>query len=164
LLNSALVNAVVNGALSGLVATVPMTLGMLAMHRRLPLRERYPLPPREVTVRLANRTGARLHLRTDSERSAASYVAHFAFGTAAGAAFGPVGARIGHPVAAGIFYGLGVWAGAYLGVLPGLELRKTAMRQPPRREELMIAAHVVWGGVLGLLTGCLSDGAQNPRR
>ena len=159
MLNAIPVNAIANGALSGLAATVPMTLAMLAMHRRLPVQERYPLPPREVTERLATRVGAEHHLRSDSDRSAASYAAHFAFGAAAGAAFGPMGTRVEHPIAAGVLYGIAVWAGAYLGVLPGLGLRKAATRQPHRREELMIVAHVVWGAALGVLTDRLSDRA-----
>jgi hypothetical protein len=45
------------GALSGCVATVPMTAAMLAWHRRLPLPERYPLPPRQITMNVARRLG-----------------------------------------------------------------------------------------------------------
>lgn len=36
------------GALSGLVATLPMTAAMSRLHQELPRSERYPLPPREL--------------------------------------------------------------------------------------------------------------------
>ena len=43
------------GALAGLTATTAMTAAMRRLHRQLPARERYPLPPREITERLAPR-------------------------------------------------------------------------------------------------------------
>lgn len=153
------VNAIVNGGLAGLFATVPMTLAMLAMHRRLPPGERYPLPPREITVKVAHRAGAADQLHNEERRTAATYMAHFAFGAAAGTAFGPVAARVGHPIAAGVLYGLAVWAGAYLGVLPELGIRESATRQPPRREGLMAAAHLVWGAGLGMFSERFSNRA-----
>jgi hypothetical protein len=40
-----------------------------------------------------------------------------------------------------------------------LDLHPPATRHPPRRNALMVAAHVVWGGVLGaLLGGAEKDG------
>jgi hypothetical protein len=45
------------GLLSGLVATVPMTVIMEVLHRQLPARHREPLPPRKITQRLTRRAG-----------------------------------------------------------------------------------------------------------
>ena len=41
------------GAAAGCAATVPMTWAMGELHHRLPAHERYPLPPRTVTMRAA---------------------------------------------------------------------------------------------------------------
>src|SRR5205085_2819495 len=47
------------GAVAGCVDTVPMTWAMEAMHRRLPQQERYPLPPRQITMRVAEKAGVK---------------------------------------------------------------------------------------------------------
>src|SRR5436190_911638 len=52
-------NPILAGALAGLAATVPMTLAMELMYRQLPPRQRYPLPPRLITQRLARRARRR---------------------------------------------------------------------------------------------------------
>ena len=56
-------------------------------------------------------------------------------------------------MANGVVYGLTVWAGSYLGLLPAAGILRPAAEHPPRRTALMIAAHVLWGGVLGALAG-----------
>ena len=48
-------NRIVAGTLAGLTATAPMTAAMIAMHKALPAHERYPLPPRKVTMRVAQK-------------------------------------------------------------------------------------------------------------
>ena len=45
------------GALGGMSATGPMTIAMIWLHRILPTRERYSLPPREIIVHLAEKAG-----------------------------------------------------------------------------------------------------------
>ena len=52
---------------------------------------------------------------------------------------------------AGISYGLLIWAGSYQGWLPLVGLHKPATKITPKRNALMIGAHVVWGIGLGLL-------------
>jgi uncharacterized membrane protein YagU involved in acid resistance len=49
----------------------------------------------------------------------------------------------------GATFGLGVWVASYLGLMPMLGILRPATRHPARRNALMIAAHLVWGGVLG---------------
>lgn len=46
---------ILSGAIAGLGATVPMTMVMETIFRRLPWHQRYPLPPRKVTMELATR-------------------------------------------------------------------------------------------------------------
>jgi hypothetical protein len=40
---------ILTGALAGFAATFPMTAAMTAMHRLLPKREQYPLPPKQTS-------------------------------------------------------------------------------------------------------------------
>src|SRR5687767_1570913 len=97
---------IVSGALAGFAATVPMTAAMVAMHRRLPARERYPLPPRQITVRAAGKAGVRDRL-DESDRRSLSLLAHFGFGTTAGALFGPLAPReLSDAMLCGTGYGL----------------------------------------------------------
>lgn len=75
------------GALAGCIATVPMTWAMEAMHRRLPQEERYPLPPRQIAMRVAEDVGVKEHL-DQGERLGVTLLAHFGMGSAAGALYG----------------------------------------------------------------------------
>jgi hypothetical protein len=55
-------STLLNGALAGFVATVPMSAAMLTMHRLLPEHEQYPLPPHEITAELAEKADMEEHL------------------------------------------------------------------------------------------------------
>ena len=144
-------NKIVAGTLAGLTATAPMTAAMIAMHKALPARERYPLPPRTVTMRFARKTGVKRHL-DEPEKKAATLAAHFGYGAAMGGIFALLAPRApGPPVAKGIGWGLIVWATSYLGLLPATGLHEPATRHPRERNILMILAHVIWGASLGLL-------------
>ena len=145
------------GALAGFLATAPMTLAMDAMHRQLPAHERYPLPPSDITAELTEEAGVRQHL-DPPEHIALTMLAHFGYGAAAGALYGPISRHTGlSPVASGVVFGLGVWTVSYLGLLPALGILRSATEHPARRNELMIASHVVWGAATGLLTSSLSE-------
>jgi len=149
------VNKVLAGSLAGALATAPMTVAMSVVHRALPERERYPLPPKEITEELTEEVGVRGGLE-EPELNALTMLAHFGYGAAAGGLYALVrGALPGSPPAKGVFFGLGVWTGSYLGLLPLARILSPATEHPPRRNALMIAAHVVWGGGLGLLEGRL---------
>ena len=41
-----------------------------------------------------------------------------------------------------------VWVLSYFGIMPGLRILRPAHDHPGRRNALMIAAHLVWGGTL----------------
>ena len=148
------------GFTSGLAATAPMTVAMELMHRRLPEHERYPLPPRRITDRVLDATGLGEGL-PETRRRELALLNHFAYGAAAGALYGPVARRTGlPPVASGVLYGLGVWAGSYLGWLPAAGIMPSATRHPARRTALMIAAHVVWGAATGYIASKLDERDQ----
>jgi hypothetical protein len=150
-------NGILLGALAGLAAAGPMSLAMKLMHEQLPEHEQYPLPPRAVTMEVAERAGVREELDED-EREAATWVSHFGYGAACGALYGALAAnRRVPPLAAGVGFGLAVWAGSYLGWLPAAGIIPPATEHPPRRTALMIAAHVVWGATTGLVVSALSE-------
>jgi uncharacterized membrane protein YagU involved in acid resistance len=136
-----------------------MTAAMILWHRRLPASERYPLPPREITMKLARKTGVAEKMSTET-RSAATMLAHFAYGGATGAIYGAVSDEIPAPgLYKGVAFGLVVWTASYLGLLPGTGVLKIATEHPARRNLLMIGAHVVFGAVTGALTELLKEEA-----
>lgn len=153
-------NEMTTGALAGFAATVPMTWAMEVLHRRLPDHERHPLPPREITERVAAEAGVADDL-SETEHVGLALAGHFGYGTVAGALYGPVARHLPlPPVAAGMAYGLAVWAGSYLGLLPALGIMSPATRHPPRRTGVMIAAHLVWGAALGVLVDSRENTSQ----
>src|SRR5438874_2006413 len=111
-------NKIVSGAVSGFAATAPMTAAMIVMHRMLPPTQRYPLPPRKVTMRFAKAAGVK-HAMSEPQRNAATIAAHFGYGAAMGGIYSSFADKVPAPrVATGIGWGLVVWAASYLGLLP----------------------------------------------
>jgi uncharacterized membrane protein YagU involved in acid resistance len=158
-----MIEAAAHGGLSGLLATVPMTAAMKLMHRRLPWHEREDLPPRQITVRIARRLGLARHLN-EPQRKAATYASHFGYGTMVGSLYGLLCRQgVSANVSTGMLYGLLVWAGSYLHLLPALGIMAPATRHPPRRTALMIVAHLIWGGALGLLVQLIQPGTRSQR-
>jgi uncharacterized membrane protein YagU involved in acid resistance len=151
------VNEVVAGAIGGCAGTLPMTAAMVVMHRLLPAPRRYPLPPRQITMRVARMAGLRRHM-DEPERTGATLAAHFGYGTAAGALYGLVARPLPAPaLAKGLLFGLALWGVSYLGLLPATSVLRSATDHPAERNALMIAAHLVWGATLGLVTDALAD-------
>jgi uncharacterized membrane protein YagU involved in acid resistance len=138
----------IHGAIAGLTATVPMSAAMEIGADQLPKHERYPLPPRLITKQLARRAGVHNQL-DESETMALTLAAHFGYGAAMGAMYSAITPWKWTGPTTGVAFGLGVWAGSYLGALPALGILKPATEHPARRNLLMIAAHVVWGSALG---------------
>ncbi len=145
------------GAASGLLATLPMTLAMELLHRRLPARQRSPLPPWWITRRTLGRAGLGDGLRLSGypavwQWTPATLAGHFAYGAAAGALYAPLARAVRLPaLPGGIGFGLLVWLASYLGWLPVAGLFPPATEQPKERNLLMVGAHALWGAVLGLL-------------
>jgi uncharacterized membrane protein YagU involved in acid resistance len=144
------VSSLLNGALAGCIATGPMTIAMELMHRYLPWLERYPLPPSEIMT-VTEEVGLRKRLN-ERQHIAFTYLAHFTYGITVGAVYAPLAKKIRIPsVLKGIVYALLVWVTSYLGWLPAMGILRPATEHPPRRNVLMIVAHVVYGAVLGVL-------------
>jgi hypothetical protein len=144
------------GAAAGAVATVPMTIVMETLHQQLPGEPARPLPPREITEGMAVKAG--VHREIDErEMQQLTLAGHVGYGAACGAVFGFMAPRnVPGAVAAGMAFGLGVWAGSYLGWLPAIGVRQSALDDPPARSGLMIAAHLTWGAAAGAIIGSTS--------
>jgi len=139
-------------AAAGVVATVPMTFTMEELHRITPGEHDGPLPPREVTEGVVARIEGDEARASGEQLERMTLLLHYAFGGTAGALFPIVApSGIAASVGAGVLYGLTVWSGSYLGVLPALGVRHHARHDSASRTGIMIAAHVVWGATLGLL-------------
>jgi len=139
------------GFVCGIVATGPMSVVMVLRHRRLPTRERYPLPPREITTKAVEQIVEPGEI-TASTYSALTWLAHFGYGGAAGALYAVMPRRLpGGAAVRGPLFGLLVWTVSYLGLLPGLRVLTPATEHPLRRSGLMIAAHLVWGWFVAMV-------------
>lgn len=146
------------GGIAGLLATIPMTVVMIAGKRLLPRRSQDPLPPVQITQ------NALRAVRVDGEVSRAQEVAlsivnHFGFGASTGTLYGSLcpPRSVATALTSGCIYGLGVWSCSYLGWLPALGLYRSAVKDTFERNTLMITAHPVWGAGLGLATCFLSE-------
>jgi uncharacterized membrane protein YagU involved in acid resistance len=138
------------GAASGFVATVPMTVAMLAINKALSGRHRQRLEPRKITDDMLRRVRLKNGL-SEKERKLAAIAAHFSFGTAVGSMYPIVEPFIPAPrPLRGPLYGLTVWAANYGGVLPAIDTLPPPQKRPAGRSVLLIASHLVWGVVVQL--------------
>jgi uncharacterized membrane protein YagU involved in acid resistance len=128
------------GAIGGFVGTMAMTAAMRRMHARLPARQAYPLPPREILDSTAEQAGVELSSEAAKDLTT---VAHFAYGAAVGAMIGALNPKPSKP--AGAIAGAAIWLASYMGWIPAMNLLEPATRHPRRRNGLMIGAHLVWG-------------------
>ena len=157
-------NRLLAGAAAGAVATVPMTFFWEALHARLEGEPPRPLPPREVTETLAVKAGVNGEL-SEREMQELTLAVHVGYGALTGALYGAVAPRsLAGGLFAGVGFGMLVWSGSYLGWLPRLGVRQPVSYDPPARTGLMIAAHVVFGASLGIITALGSGSARRGRR
>ena len=153
------------GALSGLIASVPMGLAMMGLNRLLPGRNRpneHALPPKQITRKAANQAGAEELMQPGSRWEPTTWLAHLGYGAATASLYPLVAQKLPLPaVVTGIFYALGVWAGSYLGWLPVTGILPPATEQSRRRNAVMVTSHVLWGALTGLLSRALIGGARD---
>jgi hypothetical protein len=133
------------GAVGGALAGAPMAVAMRAMQQSAPSARWRALPPKQITLELARRVGLARKL-DERGRNATTAAAHIGYGSAAGALY-PYASRVlpGPTALKGALFGVGLWAGSYLGWLPATGVLRSATREPAGRNAMMIGAHVVWG-------------------
>jgi uncharacterized membrane protein YagU involved in acid resistance len=128
------------GAIAGFVGTMAMTAAMRRMHKRLPAKDSYPLPPREIVDSTTKKADIGLAGEAAKDLTTA---AHFAYGAAVGAVIGVMNPKPTKPT--GALAGAAVWLASYMGWIPAVGILEPAPEHPRRRNALMIAAHLVWG-------------------
>lgn len=151
----------VQGMVTGAVATVPMSAVMLVAGRTGAMGKQ---PPERVTEKAMDAAG--VDDASESEEHVTASVAHVAFGAGGGAAFALLHRRLDLPVPTvvqGVAFGLAVWATSYQGWIPALRILPPADDDRPGRQRAMIAAHIVYGGVLGAVESRLAQGACRGR-
>ncbi|MHB1006445.1 MAG: DUF6789 family protein [Chloroflexota bacterium] len=136
------------GALSGLGATLPMTL-VLGLGRLVGAM--VVLPPAQVTANVAERAG--VHNAGSSQGFTLSWLAaHFGLGAVLGVLYSLARPSMPRPPAlAGLAFGAAVYLVSYVGVMPALDLYPSPRQDRPGRVVTMPLAHVVFGVTLGLL-------------
>lgn len=139
---------VLEGLVAGAIATLPMTWAMNKMFQLLPARNQSALPPRKITMKVADQI-PNLPRLEENEKTAATLVAHYAYGAAMGGIYSSIARKMKiQNTKGGILFGLAVWTGSYLGLLPAIKIHRSALKEPWRRNALMIAAHIVWGATM----------------
>ena len=140
--------SLIRGATAGTIATALMSALMLAA-RRLGITAE--LPPEKITSKMLRRHG----IRPDAgQQDALATGLHFAFGAAAGGAFGVIARRVPVPsVPLGMAYGAAIWGVSYMGWLPSVGLMPRADHDQRGRQAVMLAGHLVFGATLGVLAG-----------
>ncbi|CAN5725232.1 hypothetical protein BH23GEM3_BH23GEM3_25740 [soil metagenome] len=141
-------SAALHGAAAGTVATLPMSVVMLAAQAAGLMGKE---PPKLVAEKAFEAVGVRPSETVDN---VATSVAHLGFGFVAGALFGLLRHRVElplPPVAQGIAYGLLVYTVSYEGWIPALHIMPWPRNDRPGRQPSMVAAHIVFGAVLGAL-------------
>ncbi len=147
------------GAAAGAAATLPMTIVMETLHEQLPGEPPRALPPREVTEGITVKVGVRREI-DERQMQQLTLAGHVGYGAVCGAVFGLIAPRnVPAAMAAGMVFGLGVWAGSYLGLLPAIGVRQSATEDPSARSGLMIAAHMTWGAAAGAIIGSVDRGS-----
>ena len=152
--------AALRGTVAGTIATLPMTLFMLAMHQLLPRWQRYALPPEEITREATERMQVRQHM-TRPQELGATLVSHFGYGASMGLFYSLFVEPWSLATAfKGMLFGLLIWAGSYLGWLPAANFSVAAPKEPLRRNALMIVAHLIWGTTTAFASNALKKKLQ----
>lgn len=149
-------NRILTGALSGVAATVPMSVVMWGIDRLLPRERREePVPPYKITVQAAHKAGVGQEMN-EQQKKGSTMAAHFGMGSAAATLYPLVFSKLPGPrPLKGAALGLAVWAGNYLGLMPAAGLYRPATRQSFGRNLDVIVSHLVWGTATAALFGRL---------
>ena len=135
------------GFIAGTLATLPMTLVMVILHKLFVGGDEESLPPYKVTMQVSDKLGLWHHLLGDESRTSLALLAHFAYGGVGGIVYGAAQSLLRLPAAlTGVLYAVLFWAGHYFGGLPALGLYPHKDRAD--RQAVMAVAHLVWGAAL----------------
>ncbi|GER87739.1 membrane protein [Dictyobacter vulcani] len=137
------------GAAAGGIATIPMSLFMLAAHKFLPDWQKDALPPEKVTGEVAERANIDLN---KPALLGTTLTAHLGYGASMGSLYITFASKLKlPPLLKGSLFGVGVWAASYMGWLPAGKFLAAGTNETQERNMLMIIAHLIWGGVTGVV-------------
>lgn len=149
------VKAILDGALSGGIATVGMSAVMVAARKAGLLGEH---PPEEIAAASLEAIG--VEEQDESTQDILASVLHFGFGIGTGALFALLHRRLPFRVPAaahGVIFGSLVWAVSYQGWVPALGIMPPASQDRPDRPRVMLFAHWVYGAILGAIVARRDD-------
>lgn len=151
--DEAVFHRLLTGVGSGVVATAGMSVVLAAAALTGLLR---PMPPWQITRRV---------FPSVSERTTGLLTAlgHTAYGAAAAALYTTCVAPSRAGPSSGAGYGLALWAAGYEVWVPVARLLPPAHRDRPTRVIVMVAAHVIYGMILGALEGAHARERSRPR-
>ncbi|GGH91632.1 DUF1440 domain-containing protein [Arthrobacter liuii] len=133
---------VASGGLAGLLATGAMSALLVAADAAGVMNNEPPL-------KIVDEFAPRLPLPL---RDTAAVLAHFGYGVAGGCLYALIGKKQS-TLGAGVAYGALVWAVGYEGWLPAMGILPPAHRDKTGRAVTMLAAHLLYGAVLGKVAG-----------
>ncbi len=154
--------ALFTGFAGGLIASIPMAWVMQLLFERLPWFQKSPLPPEQITTRIARRAGLGKAVDEPRERNVATWLGHLSYGASVGALYPITIGRLPLPwIARGVLFGAVVWTGSYMGWIPALDILPPATEQPSQRNALMIFSHFVWGTIIALVSRPMEGHDEN---
>jgi Family of unknown function (DUF6789) len=133
----------------GAIATVAMSAVMVAGSRAGLMREQ---PPVTIARTALGEAGVE---RPSTLAAVIAPAGHLAFGAAGGVTYGfmrPLAPHVSGRLL-GVAFGLAVWLVSYKGWIPALRILPSPEADRPGRPTVMVAAHIVYGVVLGWLHG-----------
>jgi putative membrane protein len=144
--------AILRGIVAGLVAGIVGAGAMSIAHKAFPAAAEQE-QGEDSTVKVADSLTRRLLGRPlpDDKKPLAGNIVHYAFGAGVGALYGGLAAVVPRvTVALGLPFGVAVWLGAHVIMVPALGLAAPPTRQPLSKEALELALHLVYGAVTEL--------------
>jgi hypothetical protein len=148
-------HSILRGAISGLVATVPQTIPIIAAQR---LNLIQTPPPIQISDRIASIADF-LPKRSDPGFTPVWLSAHLGYGAGCGIVYTLVWRFLPRSVpVAGLMFGGAVWGVSYLGFLPALRLYPAPDDDSDPRVGVMILAHAIFGVALASVDRRLGGG------
>ena len=138
------------GIIAGLVGGVIAAGAMSVVHKSFGTQRPEQQQSEDATVKVADGVSRWLVNRPlpENTKPLAANIVHYAFGAGVGAFYGGV-AEIAPrvTVALGLPFGVSVWLGAHVIMVPALGLAPPPTRQPAAKEALELMLHLVYGAV-----------------
>ena len=143
--------AILHGIVAGLLAGVIGAGAMSLAHKAFPAAEQEQGD--DATVKVASGI-TRLLLRRplpEAKKPLAGNIVHYAFGAGVGGLYGGLATVMPRlTLAFGLPFGVAVWLGAHVIMVPALGLAAPPTRQPLLKEALEFGLHLVYGAVTEL--------------